>query len=220
MDAASQTIGSPFQAAIRWILLVLEWYIWQPLMAFAACSRDRDSRCSASQPIGMDLERAPSMTSERHPSSTTSCQSTVPSHEQIIAGLKGQQKAYPKEFSTGLRYQRPIEPAEAMWHKILCIYLDGRTARNLSFNSIDLFPETEKEILRLLWERTKGHQIRDTIYSALLFEYLRDRPDAIIFQTFSKTWSGILRRKAWREFSFGGRLYLVWSLDSGYLYLD
>lgn len=151
-------------------------------MAFAACSWDRDSGCSASQPIDMDLERAPSMTSEKHPSSTTSCQSTVTSHEQITAGLKGQRKSYPKESSTGLRYQRPLEPAEAMWHKILCVYLDGGTVRNLSFNSIDLFPETEKEILRLLWERTKGHQIRDPINSALLFKHLWDRPDAIMFQ--------------------------------------
>ena len=40
-------------------------------MAFTAYSRDQDSRYSASQPIGMDLERAPLIILERHPGLTT-----------------------------------------------------------------------------------------------------------------------------------------------------
>lgn len=209
MDATSLTIGSLFQAAIRWILLVLDWYIWQPLMTIPSvlatyCSWDRDSRCSASitdlspgagpsPSVDMDLEWAYSGTyqskglqsQEKSPlkSEGSSRPSTGLSDTRIV-GLEDQQRAFPRlGASKGLQYrQKPLTLDELMLSELLRIHLDEKTADKLSYSLIHSFSGSQRKFLSVLYRRTRGQQALDCIYSPTFFELMHGFDDAATFQ--------------------------------------
>ena len=180
---------------------------WDRDSGYGAPITELRQRASASPSVDMDLEMASSITSEIHSGSTTKLETSSRSGTHQLKGLQGQQKAPSKpddvHLGTGLprsqlneglkNQQKPpkqqdrhrIPTEEAMMCKILLIYVNRETAHMLAYNSISLFPKSEREFLRLLWRRTKVTtvpEIRDIIYSPLFLEIMHERPDAIIFQ--------------------------------------
>jgi hypothetical protein len=182
---------------------------WDRDSSYSASITDLGPGASASSHADMDLEKAPSITLESRPGSTTKLEtssrsgthqskdmqgqqteppksrpSTGLSGDQITAGLKDQQTAGAGLGDPNrLKYRQVARTLDdLMLSEILCIHLDERTADKLSYSLIHSFSKSQREFLVALYRKTRGQQVQGVIYSPTFLKLMCNHSNAHTFQ--------------------------------------